>query len=139
MDQGKLAAIHVKHLEQHPLDMEVREKLALIYANHFQRLDMATAELVQMINSPNQPPKRVAHWLNLLADLQLKHGAKYEPIRATLQRIVDLFPDTGAAGMAATRMAYLKLELKGKEKSQDVKLGSYEDDVGLKSGSPHKL
>jgi hypothetical protein len=27
--------------------------------------------------------------------------------------------------------------LKGKDKSQDVKLGSYEDDVGLKYGSPH--
>ena len=139
IDYGKLAADYVRQLELHPLDTEAREKLAVIYADHFERLDLATEQLEQLIAAPNQPAKRVAHWLNLLADLQLKHGANYETVRATLQRIGDLFPDTGVAGMAATRLAYLKLELKGKEKSQAVKLGSYEDDVGLKRGSPNQL
>jgi len=68
----------VKHLEQHPLDTEVREKLAILYADHYQRLDMATGELEQLIEEPNQPSKRVAHWLNLLADLQIRHGADYD-------------------------------------------------------------
>ena len=44
-------------------------------------------------------------------------------------------------------MDLLKLELKGKEKSQDVKLGSYEQNLGLKNApafkikgvSPHQL
>ena len=52
---------------------------------------------------------------------------------------MDLFPDTAAAGLAASRIAHLRLELRGKEKSQAVKLGSYEEDVGLKRGSPHQL
>jgi outer membrane protein assembly factor BamD (BamD/ComL family) len=128
----KLAADYVKQLELHPLDTEAREKLAIIYADHFHRLDLAADQLEQLITHPNQPLKRVAHWLNLLADLQAKHNANYETVQATLKRIIDLFPNTGPAGMAATRLAYLKLELKGKEKSQDVKLGTYEDDVGLK-------
>ena len=68
MDPEQLAAVYVKHLEQHPLDTEVREKLAVIYANHYKRLDLATLELNQLIEEPNQPVKRVAHWLNLLAD-----------------------------------------------------------------------
>lgn len=139
IDYGQQAADYVRQLELHPLDTEAREKLAVIYADHFGRLDLAADQLEQLIAAPNQPAKRVAHWLNLLADLQLKHAASYETIRATLQRIVDLFPDTGAAAMAATRITHLKLELKGKEKSQAVKLGSYEEDIGLKRGSPDKL
>ena len=139
MDQGKQAEDYVRHLETHPLDTEAREKLAVIYADHFQRLDLATEQLEQLIAAPNQPARHVAHWLNVLADLQLKHGAKYETLHATLQRVMDLFPDTAAASLAASRIAHLRLDLKGKEKSQAVKLGSYEDDVGLKRGSPHQL
>src|ERR1019366_5810291 len=139
IDYTKQAADYVKQLEVHPLDTEAREKLAVIYADHFQRLDMAADQLNELIASPNQPAKRVAHWLNLLADLQLQHGANYETVRTTLQRITDLFPNTGAASMAATRLAHLRLELKGKEKSHAVKLGSYEEDVGLKRRSSDQL
>jgi hypothetical protein len=74
------------------------------------------------------------HWLNLLADVQIRHGANYDAVRATLQRIVDLFPDAAAAGLAANRIALLKLELKSKEKNAAVKLGTYEQDIGLKGG-----
>ncbi len=139
IDPGKQATDYVRHLQAHPLDTEAREKLAVIYADHFQRLDLATEQLEQLIAAPNQPARHVAHWLNLLADLQLKHGAKYETLHATLQRVMDLFPDTAAASLAASRIAHLRLDLKGKEKSQAVKLGSYEEDVGLKRGSPHQL
>jgi tetratricopeptide (TPR) repeat protein len=139
IDQVKQAAEYVSHLAEHPLDTEAREKLAVIYADHFGRLEMAADQLNQLIAHPGQPAKRVVHWLNLLADLQLKHSASYETVRATLQRIVDLFPNSAAANTTASRIAHLKLEMKGKEKSQDVKLGSYEQDVGLKRGSPHKF
>src|ERR1700690_3724521 len=36
-DPTRLAAAYVKHLEQHPLDTEAREKLAVVYAEHYQR------------------------------------------------------------------------------------------------------
>jgi tetratricopeptide (TPR) repeat protein len=139
IDPVKQAADYVKHLEEHPLDTEAREKLAVIYADHFGRLEMAADQLEQLIAHPGQPAKRVVHWLNLLADLQVKHSANYETVRPTLQRIVDLFPNSAAATTAASRIAHLKLELKGKDKSQDVKLGSYEQDIGLKRGSPHQF
>src|SRR5262249_15471210 len=48
-DPAKIAAEYVKHLEQHPLDTDARERLAVIYADHYQRLDLAAAELEQMI------------------------------------------------------------------------------------------
>jgi outer membrane protein assembly factor BamD (BamD/ComL family) len=135
-DPAEAAAQLVKHLELHPLDNEAREKLAVIYADHYQRLDLAADQLEQLITAPNQPGKEVARWLNLLADLQLKYGADYDTIRGTLQRVIDMFPELAAARLAQQRIELLRLELKGKEKSHVVKLGSYEKDLGLKRPPP---
>jgi len=135
----ELASVYVKHLAQHPLDTEVREKLAVIYARHYQRLDLATLELNQLIEEPNLPPKRVAHWLNLLANLQIKGGADLDTVRATLEKIVERFPGLAAAEIAQSRLARLKLEFKGEEeKTPGVKLGVYEQNIGLKHGSPYR-
>jgi hypothetical protein len=139
IDPAKLAADYVTHLAQHPLDTEVREKLAIVYADHYQRLDLATGELEQMIEEPNQPSRRVAHWLNLLADLQIRHGADYDTVRGTLEKIVERFSDLAVAEMARTRLGHLKTELKGHQATPDVKLGVYEQNLGLKYGSPRRL
>ena len=133
-DPEKVAADCVKHLEQHPLDTEAREKLAVIYADHYGRLDLAAGELEQMIGQPNQPARLIVHWLNLLADLQIRGGAGFQAVQQTLQRIVDRNPEVAAAEIARHRLALLKLEMKGKDKSQAVKLGSYEQNIGLKRG-----
>jgi tetratricopeptide (TPR) repeat protein len=138
-DPTKLAAAYVKHLEEHPLDTEAREKLAVIYAEHYQRLDLATGELNQLIETPNQPAKRVVHWLNLLADLQIQHGADYDTVRGTLERIIERFPDLAAGELARTRLGRLKLELKGRKETPGVKLGVYEQNIGLKPRSPGQL
>ncbi len=135
-DPAKLTAECVAHLEQHPLDTEVREKLAVLYADHYQRLDLATDQLEQLIGQPNQPAKSVAHWLNLLADLQVRHRADFEAAWTSLGRITEMFPDHSVADLARNRMDLLALEFKGKEKSQTVKLGSYEQNIGLKRGLP---
>ena len=137
-DPAKLAAEYVKHLEHHPLDTEVREKLAILYAAHYQRLDLATIELAQLINEPNQPPRHVAHWLNLLADLQIRGGADYDTVRQTLEKIIEHFPDMAVADLARSRLAYLRLEIKGqKQETPGTKLGVYEQNIGLKHRSPH--
>jgi tetratricopeptide (TPR) repeat protein len=134
----RVAADYVKHLEQHPLDTEAREKLAVIYADHYGRLDLATGELEQMISQPNQPGGLVVHWLNLMADLQIRHGAGYEAVQQTLQRVVDRAPDGAAAEIARHRLALLKLEMKSKEVRQAVKLGTYEQNIGLKRSLPRR-
>lgn len=131
-DPQELAAEYVKHLQAHPLDMEVREQLARIYAGHYGRLDMAAGQLEQMIQEPNQPARLIVRWLNLLADLQIRGGADYDAVRNTLQRIIDLDPDLAAAELARNRLALLKLELKANQKTAPVKLGIYEQNIGLK-------
>ncbi|HEY5911586.1 MAG TPA: hypothetical protein VJA21_13385 [Verrucomicrobiae bacterium] len=131
-DPGQQAAEYVKHLEVHPLDTEAREKLAIIYADHYHRLDMAADQLEEMIQLPNQPARLVVRWLNLLADLQIRSNVDYETIKATLQRIVDLYPNLAAGETARKRIELLKLELKALQKSEPVKLGTYEQNIGLK-------
>lgn len=131
-DPAATAARYVEHLEQHPLDGEAREKLAQIYATHYARLDLATEQLELLLAHPNQPPKQVAHWLNLLADLHLQHAGDLAAARQFLQRLADLYPKSAAAENALHRIAYLKLEVRGQQKSQALKLGSYEQNIGLK-------
>lgn len=127
-----LASTLVKHLEKHPHDYEARETLALIYTHHYQRLDLASDQLEQLIAIPHQPAKQVVHWLNLLADIQVRLTGDAGLARHTLQRIVDRFPKTAAAENALNRMAYLNLELRPKHTRQAVKLGPSEQNIGLK-------
>jgi len=138
VEPGKLAAVYVKHLEQHPHDTEVREKLAVIYAKDFKRLDFATMELAQLINEPKHKPKQVAHWLNQLANFQIELGADVATVRATLEKIVERFPELPVAEVAQRRLARLNSEFKGLGKTPDVKLGVYEQNIGLKYGAPRK-
>ncbi len=130
-DPAKQASAYVQHLQEHPLDTEARERLAVLYVQHYDRIDLAAAELEQLITQPGQPPRRIVHWLNLLADLKVEHGDTYESVRGTVQRIIDLFPGSAAAQTALNRLDHLKLELKGKAKGQTVRLGSYKQDIGL--------
>jgi hypothetical protein len=99
---------------------------------------MATGELEQMIGQPNQPGRLVVHWLNVLADLQIRNDAGFEAVQQTLQRIVDRDPKAAPAEIARHRLALLKLEMKSKVMSQAVKLGSYDQNIGLKRSLPRR-
>jgi len=123
---------YLDHLAIYPLDNEIREKLAIVYATEFSRLDLAAGELEQLITTPNQTPKNVAHWLNLLADFQIQLGNDVECARQTLQRIIDLNSKSAAANMAKIRMSQLRLELNQNSVQRTLKLGTYEQDIGLK-------
>lgn len=138
-DPAQLAADYVKHLEKFPLDADAREQLAAIYADHYQRLDLAADQMEQLIQQPHRPTKLIVRWLNLLADLQVRSGAEYEAIRETLQRIIDIDPNHSAADNARKRIDLLRLELKAKEKNESVKLGTYDQRLGLKAGRPSSL
>ncbi len=96
-DPATVAGDLVRHLAQHPQDGEARERLALIYAEHYQRLDLAADQLEQLLAQPNLPVKPAVRWLNMLADLHLKHGGDLAAARLALQRVIDNFPNLAAA------------------------------------------
>jgi TolA-binding protein len=129
---GATAQRYVDQLREHPLDNETREKLAQLYADEYQRLDLAAGELEQLISAPNQLPKQVAHWLNLLADFQIRLNGDVDAARRTLQRIGERYPDSAAANTARVRMSQLKLELNQRAVQKTVRLGEYEQNIGLR-------
>lgn len=112
-DPAVLAGEYVKQLDLHPSDTDTREKLAVLYAEGFQRLDLAAAQLEQLIALPAESSKHVAHWLNLLATLHIKVGQDVEAAENALQRIVSRFPDGALAAVALRRLATLQAETKG--------------------------
>jgi tetratricopeptide (TPR) repeat protein len=131
-DKGETARKLVEHLERFPADMEAREGLAMLYVEHYARLDLAADQLEQIIAQPGQPMKNIAHYLNLLADINIKFAADYEAAKTALERIVELYPKFAVAENARQRLAHLRLELKAHHKKEAVKLGEYEQNIGLK-------
>jgi tetratricopeptide (TPR) repeat protein len=123
---------YVDHLREHPLDNETRERLAMIYANEYQRLDLASIELEQLITTPNQLPKNVIHWLNVLADFQIRLANDVNGARLSLERIITLFPNSAGANNAQTRISQLRLELNQHTTQRTLKLGNYEQNIGLR-------
>ena len=123
---------YVKQLEKHPADTDTREKLAVLYAEHFHRLDLAVDQLEQLIAFPKESPKHVAHWLNLLADLHIRVGRDMAAAEAALRRIMEQFPNTALAAPAMARLAALNREMKAGRATQVKTLGHYEKDLGLK-------
>jgi hypothetical protein len=88
-----------------------------------------------MIEATGQPTRKIVHWLNLLADLQVRHGADQATVERTLERILDRFPDSPAAQLARVRLSQLKLEFKSQTKGGRLQMGTYEQNIGLKESS----
>ena len=124
----------VRQLEAYPLDTEARERLAILYADHCGRLDLATDQFEQLLAAPHTAMRDVVRWFNALADAQVRHGLDYDAVRATLQRLMDRFPGLAPAEVARQRIEHLRLELKGREQGRTIKMGTFERDLGLKKG-----
>jgi tetratricopeptide (TPR) repeat protein len=131
------AAECVRQLEKYPNDTETREKLALLYAEQLDRLDLAVSQLEQLAALTSATPKQTARWLEQLATLHIRQGSDMAAAENALRRIIDRFPKTAVASRAAARLATLQGELKAAVTVTAAKaLGSYEKDLGLKSGRP---
>jgi tetratricopeptide (TPR) repeat protein len=134
-EAAALAEEYVQQLQQHPNDTLTREKLALLYGEELNRLDLAVNQLEQLATLPKATPKQTAHWLELLATLHIRQGHDLAAAEKTLRRIIDRFPQTAVASQAVARIATLQGELKAAATITAAKaLGSYEKDVGLKAG-----
>ena len=116
------AEAYVEHLSANPTDHEAREKLAWIYAEHFQRVDLAVEQMEHLVQDPHAPPRQRIHCLNIIADMQIKFGKNLQGARAALQRIIDLNPTGASAETARHRIDRLPLELKGTEERQTIKM-----------------
>ena len=125
----------VAHLEAHPNDWEAREKLATIYADQFQRIPLAIDQIRLLIDQPGQPAKRIVGWLNRIADLELRAQTGVDAARAALEEIRSRYPESPWSDQAALRLATLGRAERSHAPTPTLKLGVYEQNIGLKRGS----
>ncbi len=138
VEPGLRARQLVEHLDDHPQDFEARVELAAVYHKHYGRSDLAIDQLEQLINLPNQLIKNAVHCLHQIADIQMEKMEDPASAKLTLERIIKLFPQTSAAENALTRITYLAVESKGKRPGGVVKMGSYEQNIGLNPRSSER-
>jgi tetratricopeptide (TPR) repeat protein len=132
------AARLVAHLDFHPMDVEAREQLAHIYAEHYHRMELAADQLEQLIAAPGVAPKQAVRWINLLADFHINLAADRPSAEGALKRIMELYPNTAAAANAEKRIAYLGHELRKSHTPANVHLGKYEENIGLTGNVPKR-
>ncbi len=123
------------HLDLFPEDWDAREKLALLYIDHANRFDLATDQLEHLIRQPSAPTRHVVRWLNELADIQLRSSDGIGVAKLTLERIGQAFPGSQWADQALNRIARIGLDRRAKAESKTLKLGDYEQNIGLKRGN----
>jgi tetratricopeptide (TPR) repeat protein len=125
----------LKHLESHPGDWEARERLATLYADQFGHVPLAVAQLRELISQPHQPQKRVAGWLQRVAAIHLQPGGTHSEARLALEEIQDRFPNSVWSEQAALKIATLGNPDPVAIAPKGLKLGQYEQNIGLKRGS----
>ena len=82
-------------------------KLASIQMEDLKDLAAAQATLNEFLELPDRAPNEVVGALHLLADWQLQFARDAQAAMASLQRVVQLYPDTPFAHAAEQRIAHL--------------------------------
>jgi hypothetical protein len=95
-------------------------------------VDLAAAQLEQLIALRAESPRHIAGWLNLLATVHARFGNDLAGAESALRRIVERFPRSVAAEAAAARLASLNTEDRANRQTEAKTLGSYEKQIGLK-------
>jgi tetratricopeptide (TPR) repeat protein len=132
-DETKLQTC-LRRVALHPDSINNREELAALYLGHMKQAALAIQQYEHLLTLPGTTIHQKTAWLNKVADIQIKSGETYESIRATLQLIISLNPKAAPAALAEQRIAYLRIEMRGVDKkSKKLQLGTYDEDVGLKS------
>lgn len=119
-------------LEIHPMDMEAREELATLYAEHLRDLQTAIEHLEFLVRQPQHDKQGKVKLLNRMTDLYVRCGDDLAAAEKPLDRIIQTYPESPMAAQASRRKMLLKKEFQGKEKNRDVHLGSYKRDLGLR-------
>ncbi|MBG89830.1 MAG: hypothetical protein CMO80_23435 [Verrucomicrobiales bacterium] len=108
IDPEQQAEEYVAHLHEHPNDWDTREKLAIIYLEHYQNVACAVEELEKMINGRGASREDCCRWLHMMADWQSRHARNPEAAHAALDRIIRRYPGTSWAHQAENAKSYIR-------------------------------
>ncbi len=130
------AANLTRRLTEQPGDDEARERLAEIYARHYQRVDMAADQLEQLIRDPRQPREDTVRRLNQLARYYINHALDGDAAKVCLHRIVNMFPGTSSAELAHVELQTIPSTETLRRKPEAIPMVEAEKDLGLKRRPP---
>ena len=130
----KSLANYLRRVALHPDSVGNREELAALYLDHANQPPKAAEQYDHLLALAGTTIHQKTAWLNKIADIQVKSGESYKKVCATLERVIALDPKAAPAARAQQRISYLNIELRGaNRKTTKLQLGSYEEDIGLKS------
>jgi hypothetical protein len=94
----------VERLKIDPNNVQAREKLARLAAEHLGQARMAVDQMQLLLGMANQPPNRRAEWLSLKAAWQIRYLQDREAARKTLEELARDYPQTPQAFAARHRL-----------------------------------
>jgi hypothetical protein len=103
----------VRRLEGDPNDVPSREKLARLFAEHLEKVDLGLEQIALLLDMPDQPDSKRAEWLGLTAAWHIKYRQDIEAGRKALERLIRDFPETPQAFAARRRIRLLDVEFRG--------------------------
>lgn len=123
----------VLQLVQNPDDNEARERLARLFAGPLDRPDLAHIELETLIAGAGQKDREIVRWLNIVADVHLRRPDGLSAARLALERIIERFPGSAGAHMAAQRLSVIRLGLAPASAEPTLRVGPPTGNIGLQT------
>jgi hypothetical protein len=94
-------------LKQNPNNIPARERLARLFAERLNQVDLGIEQINLLLNMPEEPQSKRAEWLGLIAAWQIKYRHDSAAARILLERIMNEFPQTPQALAARRRIQLL--------------------------------
>jgi len=104
--EGAMLAIN-EELRKFPGDFDGQMLLASIQAENQQNFDAATITIENLLHQSQHTPSNISYALNTLADWKLKYRRDTDGARASLRRLMELYPGTLIELRTAQRLARL--------------------------------
>jgi hypothetical protein len=100
----------VELLRRNPNDSDARERFARVLAEHLSQTDTALDQVNLLLGMSNQPEKKRAEWIGLMAAWQLRFRKDVAAGKALLERLVREHPQTAQAFAAQQRLSLMAVE-----------------------------
>jgi hypothetical protein len=102
----------IEKLNADPNDIAAREKLAKLFADQLEKFELAIEQVELLLGIPEQPERKVAEWLALLAAWQIKQFGEGPEAKKTLERLIHEFPHSAQAFAAQRRLNLINMNSK---------------------------
>ena len=93
-------------------DTTAREKLARVFAGQLEKFALAIEQIELLLGMPQQPERKVAEWLALLATWHIKLHGEGEQAKRILERLIREFPQSAQAFAAQRRLSLMNMSVK---------------------------